>query len=199
MALPQDIAPVNSELMDSLARTSEMEWIETAPGMIINSLTDVALKATDCQPAIQLVERRYGVNTRFVLGQVGMRDYARDLCLALAAAGRCCRGDELGFSHRLEMLGTIGPILGTALHEDGLFDVVARLGIRPQILEQVRRPTRVAPEVMVGIDDRTVGVEDLLGDQLRPLVHDGTLCHGCTMAHAATLARTDDVSRERLH
>ncbi|MCO4771008.1 MAG: BMC domain-containing protein [Deltaproteobacteria bacterium] len=35
-------------------------WIETAPGMIINSLTDVALKATDCQPAIQLVERRYG-------------------------------------------------------------------------------------------------------------------------------------------
>lgn len=35
-------------------------WIETAPGMIINSLTDVALKATECQPAIQLVERRYG-------------------------------------------------------------------------------------------------------------------------------------------
>lgn len=35
-------------------------WIETAPGMIINSLTDVALKATTCQPAIQLVERRYG-------------------------------------------------------------------------------------------------------------------------------------------
>lgn len=35
-------------------------WIETAPGMIINTLTDVALKATACQPAIQLVERRYG-------------------------------------------------------------------------------------------------------------------------------------------
>ncbi len=35
-------------------------WIETAPGMIINSLTDVALKATTCQPAIQMVERRYG-------------------------------------------------------------------------------------------------------------------------------------------
>ncbi len=35
-------------------------WIETAPGMIINSLTDVALKATSCQPAIQMVERRYG-------------------------------------------------------------------------------------------------------------------------------------------
>lgn len=32
MALPQDISPVNSELMDSLARTSAMEWIETKPG-----------------------------------------------------------------------------------------------------------------------------------------------------------------------
>ncbi len=32
MPLPQDISPVNSELMDTLARSSEMEWIETAPG-----------------------------------------------------------------------------------------------------------------------------------------------------------------------
>ena len=35
-------------------------WVETAPGMVINSLTDVALKATDCMPAIQIVERAYG-------------------------------------------------------------------------------------------------------------------------------------------
>ena len=35
-------------------------WIETAPGMIVNSLTDVALKATDCMPAIQMVERAFG-------------------------------------------------------------------------------------------------------------------------------------------
>lgn len=32
MPLPQDIAPVNSELMDSLAKSSAMAWIETAPG-----------------------------------------------------------------------------------------------------------------------------------------------------------------------
>jgi len=31
MPLPQDIRPVNSELMDSLARSSQMEWIETDP------------------------------------------------------------------------------------------------------------------------------------------------------------------------
>jgi anti-sigma factor ChrR (cupin superfamily) len=30
--LPKDISPVNSELMDSLARSSEMDWIETQPG-----------------------------------------------------------------------------------------------------------------------------------------------------------------------
>ncbi|WP_416899225.1 MAG: cupin domain-containing protein [Minwuia sp.] len=32
MPLPQDIAPVNSELMDSLAQTSKMKWIETDKG-----------------------------------------------------------------------------------------------------------------------------------------------------------------------
>ena len=32
MSLPQDISPVNSELMDSLARSASMEWIETRPG-----------------------------------------------------------------------------------------------------------------------------------------------------------------------
>ncbi len=32
MGLPQDIAPANSELMDSLARTSRMDWIETVKG-----------------------------------------------------------------------------------------------------------------------------------------------------------------------
>ena len=32
MPLPQDIAPVNSTLMDSLARSAKMEWIETRRG-----------------------------------------------------------------------------------------------------------------------------------------------------------------------
>ena len=32
MALPQDISPVNSELMDTLARSAEMDWVETSPG-----------------------------------------------------------------------------------------------------------------------------------------------------------------------
>ncbi len=36
-------------------------WVETAPGMIINRVTDVALKATDSVPAVQVVERAFGL------------------------------------------------------------------------------------------------------------------------------------------
>jgi hypothetical protein len=33
MALPQDIRPLNSELADSITRSSRFPWIETKPGM----------------------------------------------------------------------------------------------------------------------------------------------------------------------
>ncbi len=36
-------------------------WVETAPGMIINRVTDVALKATNVAPAVQVVERAFGL------------------------------------------------------------------------------------------------------------------------------------------
>jgi len=36
-------------------------WVEIAPGIAINRITDVALKATRVQPAVQVVERAYGV------------------------------------------------------------------------------------------------------------------------------------------
>lgn len=36
-------------------------WIETAPGIVINRVTDVALKATKVTPAVQVVERAYGL------------------------------------------------------------------------------------------------------------------------------------------
>jgi hypothetical protein len=36
-------------------------WIETAPGMVINRVTDVALKATRAVPAVQVVERAFGL------------------------------------------------------------------------------------------------------------------------------------------
>ena len=36
-------------------------FIETAPGLIINRITDVALKATQCTAAIMVVERAFGL------------------------------------------------------------------------------------------------------------------------------------------
>lgn len=36
-------------------------FVEIAPGIAINRLTDVALKATDVKPAMQIVERAYGL------------------------------------------------------------------------------------------------------------------------------------------
>src|SRR5690606_23002950 len=36
-------------------------WIEISPGIEINRITDVALKATDVKPGMQIVERLYGL------------------------------------------------------------------------------------------------------------------------------------------
>lgn len=36
-------------------------WVEIAPGIAINRVTDVALKATEVAPAIQVVERAFGL------------------------------------------------------------------------------------------------------------------------------------------
>lgn len=36
-------------------------FLEIAPGMAINQLTDVALKTTTCQPGMQIVERAFGM------------------------------------------------------------------------------------------------------------------------------------------
>jgi hypothetical protein len=36
-------------------------WVEVAPGIEINRLTDIALKATKVRPAMQIIERYYGV------------------------------------------------------------------------------------------------------------------------------------------
>ena len=36
-------------------------WIEISPGIEINRITDIALKATTVRPGMQIVERRYGL------------------------------------------------------------------------------------------------------------------------------------------
>ena len=36
-------------------------WVEVAPGIEINRLTDVAMKSNRVRPAMQIIERYYGV------------------------------------------------------------------------------------------------------------------------------------------
>ncbi len=36
-------------------------WVEVAPGIAINRITDIACKKTACRPAIQVVERSFGL------------------------------------------------------------------------------------------------------------------------------------------
>ncbi len=36
-------------------------WVEVAPGIEINRLTDIALKSTSVTPGLQIIERYYGV------------------------------------------------------------------------------------------------------------------------------------------
>ncbi len=65
-------------------------FVEIAPGLAINRVLDVALKATTCQPAIQIVERAFGLLEvhdmdkgevrsagRAVLGHIGLQETDR--------------------------------------------------------------------------------------------------------------------------
>ena len=59
-------------------------FIETAPGLIINRIMDVALKATHCTPAIMVVERAFGLleihehdKGQVLLGGRAVRDYLK--------------------------------------------------------------------------------------------------------------------------
>ncbi len=56
-------------------------WVEISPGIEINRLTDVALKATGVKPAMQIIERYYGLLEVHAPSQAAVRD-AGDAILA---------------------------------------------------------------------------------------------------------------------
>jgi len=77
------------------------------------------------------------------------------------------RPDELAFADRAHFLGTAGPIARTTLDEHGRDDVVPRVDVGQEFVEQIAA-ARVIPEMMVRIDDRQIGPEDLLGQLAEP-------------------------------
>jgi hypothetical protein len=58
-------------------------WVEISPGIEINRVTDVALKATNVQPAVQVVERLFGLLEVHSRSQADVRDAGRAILDAL--------------------------------------------------------------------------------------------------------------------
>ncbi len=61
-------------------------WVEISPGIEINRITDIALKATNVKPAVQVVERLYGLLEVHAPSQADVRDAGRAILEALDLA-----------------------------------------------------------------------------------------------------------------
>ena len=104
--------------------------------------------------------------------QVRMGDDTRNggaVCSASRAVGGDL-GHELRLADGLQVLRSVVPIAGAALHEHGLFDVVSGIGVGPKVVQQVAAEFGPMPQVVVGIDDAPIGVDDRLGDLIQPLL-----------------------------
>ena len=100
--------------------------------------------------------------------EVGEADDAgRDARSAVAAAvaHRGDAGHELRLAHRPHLRRAAGAVHRVALEEHGGDDVVAGAEVGEQLVEQVAMVGPL-PQVMVGVDDRQLGLEDRLGRRL---------------------------------
>jgi hypothetical protein len=58
-------------------------WVEISPGIEINRMTDIAVKATNVRPAVQVVERLFGLLEVHAQSQADVRDAGRAILEAL--------------------------------------------------------------------------------------------------------------------
>lgn len=58
-------------------------WVEISPGIEINRITDIAVKATKVRPAVQVVERLFGLLEVHSESQADVRDAGRAILEAL--------------------------------------------------------------------------------------------------------------------
>lgn len=58
-------------------------WVEISPGIEINRMTDIAVKATFVKPAVQVVERLFGLLEVHAPSQADVRDAGRAILEAL--------------------------------------------------------------------------------------------------------------------
>ena len=110
--------------------------------------------------------------------QIGVADDRSHPGRALGAGGglRGQTGDEAGLAHRPHRLRTLPQVLGAALQEDGALHPVPGAGVGPQVVEQVAAEAALHPEVVVGVDDGKIRLEDLfayLGEPVGSGFHGG--------------------------
>ncbi|MBD2043321.1 hypothetical protein [Microcoleus sp. FACHB-672] len=65
-------------------------WIEISPGIEINRITDIALKATSVRPGVQVVERLYGLLEIHSSRQGDTRTAGKAILDALGVSARDC-------------------------------------------------------------------------------------------------------------
>ena len=104
------------------------------------------------------------------LGQVAKREIgeAHDASgdtrwtIEVAGAHRRDASDELGFAHRSQLFRSAVAVHGVAFLKHRGDDVVTGADIGEKVVEQVPM-IRAIPQVVVGIDNGQVGIEDVLG------------------------------------
>ncbi len=95
-----------------------------------------------------------------------------------AAGAEGCRAvDELGLAHRAQRGRGVLVVHGVGLDRDGGANVVAGGQVAQHVLHEVA-VAGVIPQVVVGVDDRQLGLEDLLLLQGQPLGPDGKVRGG---------------------
>ena len=136
--------------------------------------------------------------------KIGTRDDGCDgRPLWVGLRGRGDVRDIFRLADGLHVLRAVGPVFGSALEKHGLHDVVAVIGVGPQLVELVG-PDRPLPQMVVGIDDLAIRVDDLFAMLREPCVvvaeygHLGspplsTMTDDCSV----TQARWDASKRER--
>jgi len=132
--------------------------------------------------------------------QIGVGNDARNdrLIVAPLTLSRV-GGNELGLTNRAQVLGSAIAIRSVAFDEHGLHNMVTGTRIGVKIVEAVGQSSTGWPQMMVGIDDSSSRIDDLLGEEFRPFLHDGTFSHAGTMAQGTRDAYPDAAGGVRLH
>ena len=104
--------------------------------------------------------------------QIGVADDAgADARLAVGAAGahRCDAVGELDLADRAQLDGTFGAVHREPFEIDARRDVVSGADIGEQLRQQIAPGLGPVHQVMMRVDDRQIGLDDLLAAAIEPV------------------------------